>query len=145
MKIKSGFYLDLNQRRQAITFFAVFNLLLLTALTILHLFPVGKSSFYPACTWFSLTGTYCAGCGSTRAMNAIAHGNFQDIIHYNILIVFFLPYLLYSYAMLFFSAVSGYRPLVISFKNSELYTLAVLVLLFWISRNFIPFLAPSAL
>ena len=30
---------------------------------------------YPTCPWLALTGTYCPGCGSLRAIHALAHGD----------------------------------------------------------------------
>lgn len=30
---------------------------------------------YPTCPWLYLTGTFCPGCGSLRAVHALAHGD----------------------------------------------------------------------
>lgn len=30
---------------------------------------------YPTCPWLALTDTYCPGCGSLRAVHALAHGD----------------------------------------------------------------------
>jgi hypothetical protein len=50
---------------------------------------------YYACPIKKMTGYSCLGCGLTRAMIAIMHGNFSQAIHFNLLafpLVLFLGY-----------------------------------------------------
>lgn len=47
------------------------------------------------CIWKFLTGHECIGCGTTRALCAIMHGNFLQAYEYNHLIVITAPLLLF--------------------------------------------------
>jgi hypothetical protein len=51
---------------------------------------------FPQCPFHRITGLYCPGCGSQRALSALLHGDIIEAFHDNILMVLFLPLLLYS-------------------------------------------------
>lgn len=38
------------------------------------IFPETAARIYPGCPIYRLTGLYCPGCGGTRALRALAHG-----------------------------------------------------------------------
>ncbi len=44
---------------------------------IVFLFNPGTHHFYPICLFHEVTGLNCPGCGMTRALYALLHGNFQ--------------------------------------------------------------------
>lgn len=50
-----------------------------------------KLFFLPSCPFHTLTGLYCPGCGATRAMHQLAHGNFGVALRLNALAVCGLP------------------------------------------------------
>jgi hypothetical protein len=45
--------------------------------------PIGL--LFPKCPVFSLTGMYCPGCGSQRALHAFLNGNVADAFRQNLL------------------------------------------------------------
>lgn len=47
----------------------------------------------PPCPFHALTGLYCPGCGSTRALHALAHGELGAALGFNPLLVMTLPLL----------------------------------------------------
>lgn len=49
--------------------------------------------FLPRCPLNALTGLYCPGCGSTRALHALAHGDVGAALRFNLLAVAALPVL----------------------------------------------------
>ena len=59
------------------------------------LFAVDPSrhAVYPPCLLYQTTGIYCAGCGATRAIHALLHGNVVAALHDNVLFVGALPFL----------------------------------------------------
>jgi len=98
------------------------------------------------CLFFSLTGLYCPGCGSGRAVAALLHGQLRRAISYNILLFVLGPpavcVFLHEYLRLLFPR-SGLRPVYLS--QPIQYVCVALVFAFWVLRN-IPtfaFLAPA--
>lgn len=55
--------------------------------------PNAADSLLPACPFFSLTGLYCPGCGSTRCLHALAHFDLVAALAMNPLLVVALPLL----------------------------------------------------
>ena len=53
------------------------------------------TSVLPPCPFHWLTGLYCPGCGSTRALHQLAHGNLAAALGYNPLAVLMLPVVAY--------------------------------------------------
>ncbi len=48
---------------------------------------------YPPCPFLYLTGCYCPGCGSLRAVHRLLHGDLPGAFGYNPLTVVVLPFL----------------------------------------------------
>jgi hypothetical protein len=47
----------------------------LGCLALLFWFDPARSWFYPRCLFHTVTGLYCPGCGSLRALHALVHGH----------------------------------------------------------------------
>ena len=76
------------------------------AATVLWMFdPNATNSVLPPCPWHALTGLFCPGCGSTRALHALVHGNLARAWAMNPLLVMALPAL----ALMALNA-AGWRP-----------------------------------
>ncbi len=52
------------------------------------------SPWVPKCALHHLTGLHCPGCGTTRAIHALANGRFGDAIRFNPLLILGLPAIL---------------------------------------------------
>jgi len=76
---------------------------LLAAITILLRFPPEQYSFYPQCPVHHYLHILCPGCGTTRALAAVLHGNFAEAVRINALTT-----LLTLVALLIYG-VAGYR------------------------------------
>ena len=48
-------------------------------------------STFPPCPFWSLTGKFCPGCGTTRALLALLHGELFSAIAWNPLLVLIVP------------------------------------------------------
>jgi hypothetical protein len=63
------------------------------AVTLVALVDPNEPGHYPTCPILALTGLYCPGCGSLRAVHALAHGQVLTAASFNVLSVASLPLL----------------------------------------------------
>jgi len=106
-----------------------------------------KHEIFPRCLFHSLTGGYCPGCGSQRALHSLLHFNIAGVVSYNFL---FLPagiLILYHYIHSLLNRIFNLKlPNLFYLKNTP-WVILLIVLVFWIARNlpFYPFsvLAPG--
>src|SRR5205823_3832523 len=94
------------------------------------------SDVFPKCVFHALTNLDCPGCGSQRAIHALLHGQLAVAADFNLLVVLFLPFLVYSAFILFANGVLKKSSRQKIF-DSGLFARIVLtcVLLFWVLRN----------
>jgi hypothetical protein len=75
-----------------IKWFLLSLVLLVFGVALLILFPPECTGFYPRCPLFTSTGLLCPGCGGTRALAALLHGDFLAAWRDNGLVVALLPF-----------------------------------------------------
>lgn len=68
------------------------------AVAYLGVVDPNQPGHYPACPFFALTGFACPGCGSLRAVHALAHGDPAEALARNPLAVVLLGYLVWAWA-----------------------------------------------
>ncbi|ABF40886.1 conserved hypothetical protein [Candidatus Koribacter versatilis Ellin345] len=92
----------------------------------------GHRGILPPCPFHALTGFFCPGCGSTRALYLLVHGHPLAAFGENALAVTLLPFLIYELL-----AVLSRRLPVIStrLRPWAVWTLFAVVLAFSILRN----------
>ena len=113
----------------------------------LDLFDPATSGLFPPCPLRYLTGWYCPGCGSLRALHQLLQGNLLAAWELNPLTIVLLPFLIYggaSYAR--FEIQGKYLPRLF-LPALWIRTLCAVIILFGLARNlpFHPFdrLAPG--
>ena len=57
----------------------------LAATTYVGLVDPNQSGHYPTCPFLFITGYYCPGCGSLRAVHALTHGDVGAAVGLNVL------------------------------------------------------------
>jgi uncharacterized protein DUF2752 len=118
-------------------------------LILLRIFNPATSGIFPPCPLHYLTGWYCPGCGSLRAIHALLHGNLQQAWAMNPLTVVLLPFLTYGLASEVLMALSGRRFPQPMLSAAAIRGLCTVILLFGVIRNLPlhPFnlLAPGAM
>ena len=108
------------------------------SIIFLFLFDPASSIFYAPCIFHKLTGFYCPGCGSLRALHQILHGNLVRAFGLNPLMVLSLPFLGYVFLSRVV-LVGRKRPLPGVFIPAFwIWIIGAVILGFWILRN-IPF------
>lgn len=124
--------------------------LMFTGIIFLYFNVPGRSRLLPRCFFHSLTHLYCPGCGNTRAVYSLIHGDIVTALRCNILVFVFSPILAYSFISF---VVNTYlqkqwlKP--ITFTPLFCKVIVIFVISFWVLRNipFIPFsyLSPISL
>ena len=93
-----------------------------------------SAGHYPTCPFLALTGWWCPGCGSLRAVHALAHGDVGTALARNSFAVVALAGLLVGYAVWVRRRWRG-EPRTTAAPPWLLYGLLALVLVFWVVRN----------
>lgn len=107
------------------------------AIVLLRRHDPATTSLYPPCLFQALTGLYCPGCGSTRALHALVHGRLGTALGFNPLAVLTLPFLIY-WAAGQAALLTGRRLPVLRRHPALVWGLAGGVVVFWVARN-LPF------
>jgi hypothetical protein len=106
-----------------------------------------KHDIFPRCIFNSITGYYCPGCGSQRAVHSLLHLDFAGVVSYNFLFIPAFLLILYHYSHPVLNRFFNWKlPNIFYFKNTPLIIFGVIII-FWVLRNlpFYPFsvLAPG--
>jgi hypothetical protein len=129
----TGLSAHLLAMRKSLPSIAIFGSIIAVGAALFFFDPVA-TAFYPKCLFHELTGLYCPGCGSTRAIYCLLHGEFLDALRDNALVVLALPLL----GCVFLARAICRRPL-IAVRRSTLgwfgLLLAVIVFFFGVVRN----------
>jgi len=108
--------------------------LLLLAVLFFILNPDDQPVF-PRCIFYSLSGYYCPGCGSQRAIHHLLHLNIAGVVQNNIL---FLPAVLaiaYHFVHHLLNRWFNWKlPNIFYMKNTPGIILSI-ILLYWVLRN----------
>lgn len=95
----------------------------------------GRSLWLPPCMFHELTGLYCPGCGSTRALHRLLHGNPIGALHANPLLLVIGPLLglvIFHRLRAYLTGSRDYSP---NITYPAAMALAVGVVAYWIARN----------
>jgi len=93
------------------------------------------SGVFPSCPFRALTGMYCPGCGTLRALHGLLHGNITGAFMLNPLTVLILPLVIYAFVSLVAEVLRG-RPLPRLFDSPRyIWALFAVVMAFWVLRN----------
>lgn len=117
---------------------AAFVSVAVVALGFVYVFNPNGSRLYPACPFLGLTGCYCPGCGSLRAVHNLLRGNVLAAFGLNPLTVLSLPFMGYFFASCLAKAVTGRYLKTFFIQPAIIWTLLFVIVAFWILRN-VPF------
>lgn len=110
-------------------------LLLISALTLFFVYDPSEVSLFPPCPFLYLTGFYCPGCGSQRAIHDLLHGDLVGGLDHNLMIGLLLLVLGYQMIHWVLTRYSN-RPIKnILHHPYATNTILALVIAFWVLRN----------
>jgi hypothetical protein len=107
----------------------------LFVIAVLLRFPPAQYGFYPACPFHELLGLQCPGCGATRALAALLHGDIAEAMRFNALTTLLLPFA-------FVHGIRCYRGLLkrkpihpLQLQSAAIYSALAVAVLFTVLRN----------
>jgi hypothetical protein len=111
-------------------------ILLLGGIGVLSWLDADKSRVLLPCLVNRLLGIDCIGCGATRALQALLHGDLEKAASANLFMLVWLPLPLWSVLREWLQAIFG-RPIIPPIRDHRwlMITLIVSALLFFILRN----------
>ena len=101
----------------------------------LSLFEPGRTGFFPECPFRALTGIICPGCGSTRGLHHLLHGDIEKALLLNPLMFLLVPVLIFALVRHTNAVVTGQELKGNRVPAKYIWALFVVVLFFWIVRN----------
>lgn len=104
-------------------------------LALLYFFDPRNPGLFPACPFLGLTGCYCPGCGTLRALHVLLRGDVAGAVGYNVLTVLSLPFVAYSFATGAMRAFGLKAPHPVFVHPRWIWALLVGVVAFWLLRN----------
>jgi hypothetical protein len=109
--------------------------------------PAG-SMIFPPCPFRALTGLYCPGCGSLRAVHQLLHGHLGSAFALNPLLIIVLPFMGYAFVSYGMMSFGKQRPALLPAPAYLGWLMLIVIVLYGILRNIpdYPFclLAPSS-
>jgi hypothetical protein len=113
----------------------------IVALISIKNFILSLTTLFPACFFYSIYHRYCPSCGNTRSVTALLHGDLLTSLRFNI--VPFITIVLLTAAYIELATYSFGKQVKILPRKLNIYLIGiVLLVLYYILRNFIPFLTP---
>ena len=108
---------------------------------IVWYFDPTQNAIFPACPLYKTTGFACPGCGLTRGLHALLHGDVLTALDFNALIPLYLLIFGYFFASLVSLAIRGRGIIALDRNLYLLWTIIGVLLLFGVLRNlpFYPF------
>jgi hypothetical protein len=104
-------------------------------LVILYRYPPAENGWYPHCAFHRLTGLHCPGCGATRCVHALLHGDLRQAGAYNALFLGLLPALMVSALCQWWTLLTDRSLLRWRLPPWAIWVLFAVVLVFWVVRN----------
>lgn len=89
----------------------------------------------PPCPFHALTGLYCPGCGSTRALHHLLNFEFVAALKCNLLAVVMLPYLLALFGLKALRRLKVWRGPELELPVNWVWLLTAVAIAWWIVRN----------
>ncbi len=104
-------------------------------IALLYAFDPRNPGLFPACPFLGLTGCYCPGCGTLRALHMLLRGDVTAALGYNAVTVLSLPFIAYSLGAGAMRAFGLKAPRRVFLHPGWIWALLAGVVAFWVLRN----------
>lgn len=98
-------------------------------------FQPGSSGFFPGCPFRAFTGIICPGCGSTRGLHHLLHGDLETALQLNPLMVLLLPFLIFALLRHTNAVLRGKQLKGNQLPANAIWALFFVIVAFWVARN----------
>lgn len=109
--------------------------LAVSAVGVLATVSPEEPGHYPTCPFLAATGWWCPGCGSLRAVHALAHGDIATAVERNVLTVAAVPALAVAWVVWLRRSVTGRARSSRAAPVVALWLLLAAIVGFWVLRN----------
>ena len=125
----------LGARRRELASLAATTMGALAAAATLAMLDPNRPGHYPGCPFLALTGHYCPGCGTLRAVHDGLHGDVRGALARNPLAVIAAPFILVAWVC-WVLRLAGYdAPHPTRLRAGWVWTLLGVVVAYWVLRN----------
>jgi hypothetical protein len=107
----------------------------LAAMAVVYNFSPAEYGFYPRCPFYAATHWLCPGCGATRALYSLLHGDLRAALRFNAMFTLLAPLCLVWFAFGCYRLLRYDRFPRLSLPRSVIVGSGVAVLLFAVVRN----------
>lgn len=104
-------------------------------LWLVYIYDPSRVQVLPPCIFHSVTGLYCPGCGSTRAMHALLHGNIIQALRFNLLAVVAMPFIAGAIILSFLRSLTSWRVPKLDLGHKFPLIVFIVIIVFWVLRN----------
>lgn len=130
--------MDLDGKLAGILKLSVIVLFSIAFALFLYFNKPGETIIFPHCPFHTLTGFFCPGCGSLRAIHELLHGRIVSALDLNPLMVISIPFLGYAFLSYSLFLTRGKRLPQIIKRPVWIWLILSIIIIFWVLRN-LPF------
>jgi len=127
--------LRLRPRRREVLRVAAVTAAAVGAATALATVDPNQPGHYPGCPFLLVSGLYCPGCGSLRAVHDLLHADLAGALARNPLAVAAVPFLVYALVAAWAAALGRRPPSLTTVPAPVIWGLLVVVVAFGVLRN----------
>lgn len=109
--------------------------LVTAAAAFLYLHDPINNGLVPETPFLWLTGFFCPGCGATRALHSLLHGEFGIALSFNPLVILGLPIAAYFYLSFLSEVFRGRRFPMPDGLRGYAWVIPAVFIAFWVARN----------
>ena len=115
-------------------------------LVLISYLIIGKKfNIYLRCPIHEIFHVYCPGCGLTRMLLSMLKLDFYQAFRYNPVVCIMTPFIILLYIEKVYSEYKNKKSIVKKIPNWVWYIILVLMLIYGVLRNIIPYLAPTVI